>query len=141
VGDLANSPRVITARRTEGPFVTGERLMARFRIGIAIVVFVLGLAASAGAQTAVKISQIRRSPGDYDRTSVAVSGTVKELSTEPEYQTFKICGSHCLWVLAWGTPGVENGQFMTVSGQFRIAKRIGPCTLRNIIVVQAGTIQ
>jgi len=115
--------------------------MARFRIKIAIVAFVLGLAASAGAQTAVKISQIRRSPNDYDRTSVAVSGTVKELSTEPEYQTFKICGSHCLWVLAWGTPGVENGQFMTLSGQFRVAKRIGPCTLQNIIVVPPGTIQ
>ncbi len=115
--------------------------MPRFRIEIAIVVLVLGLAASAGAQTGVKISQIRRSPDAYDRTSVVVSGTVKELSTEPEYQTFKICGSHCLWVLAWGTPGVENGQFLTVSGQFRVAKRIGPCTLHNIIVVQPGTIQ
>ena len=114
--------------------------MARFRIEIAIVALVLGLATFAGAQTAVKISQIIRSPYDYDRTSVAVSGTVKELSTEPEYQTFKICGSHCLWVLAWGTPGVENGQFITVSGQFRVAKRIGPCTLQNIIVVQAGTL-
>jgi hypothetical protein len=115
--------------------------MTRFRVALAIMAFVLGLATCVAAQTAVKISQILRSPYDYDRTSVAVSGTVRELSTEPEYQTFKICGSHCLWVLAWGTPGVESGQFLTVSGQFRVAKRIGPCTLQNILVVQPGTIQ
>lgn len=115
--------------------------MDRIRIGTVMVGLVLGLATAAAAQTAVKISEILRSPFDYDRTSVAVSGTVKELSTEPEYQAFKICGGHCLWVIAWGTPGIENGQFLTVSGEFRVAKRIGPCTLRNIVVVKPGTIQ
>jgi hypothetical protein len=115
--------------------------MIRLRIEIAIVALVLlGVVTSAAAQTAVAISDIRRSPNDYDRSSVGVSGTVKEIMTEPEYQTFKICSKHCLWVLAWGTPGVQNGQFLTVSGQFRVAKRIGPCTLRNIIVVQPGTL-
>jgi len=114
--------------------------MSRLRIEIAIVAFVLGLVTSAAAQTAVAISDIRRSPNDYDRSSIAVSGTVKEITTEPEYQTFKVCSKHCLWVLAWGTPGVQNGQFITVSGQFRVAKRIGPCTLRNTIVVQSGTL-
>lgn len=105
-----------------------------------IILLALGMATGAGAQTAVKISDILRSPFTYDRNSVAVSGNIKDLKIDTEYESFKICGSHCLWVLAWGHASLQEGQFLTVSGEFRVAKQIGPCTLQNIIVVQKGTL-
>lgn len=101
---------------------------------------IIGLAVGAGAQTAVQISDILRNPFTYDRNSVAVSGTIKNLKIDTEYESFKICDSHCLWVLAWGHASLQEGQFLTVSGEFRVAKQIGPCTLKNIIVVRKGTL-
>jgi hypothetical protein len=102
---------------------------------VIVVLLVVGVAISAGAQTAVNISDILRSPFTYDRNSVAVSGNIKDLKIDTEYESFKICDSHCIWVLAWGHTALQEGQFLTVSGEFRVAKQIGPCTLRNIIVV------
>jgi hypothetical protein len=110
------------------------------KLRIIFVLLMLCVANGAHAQTAVKISDILRSPFTYDRTSVAVSGNIKDLKIDTEYESFKICGSHCLWVLAWGHASLQEGQFLTVSGEFRVAKQIGPCTLRNIIVVRKGTL-
>jgi len=110
------------------------------KIGIILVLLALGLAAGAEAQTAVSISDIDRNPFSYDRNPVAVSGTIKNLKIEDEYETFKICDGHCLWVLAWGHAALQEGQVLTVSGEFRVAKHIGPCTLRNIIMVKKGTL-
>jgi len=112
----------------------------RIKPWVAAIVLMLVLATVTGAQTAVQISDILRNPFTYDRNSVAVSGTIKNLKIETEYESFKICDSHCLWVLAWGHASLQEGQFLTVSGEFRVAKQIGPCTLRNIIVVQKGTL-
>lgn len=106
----------------------------------AAVVLMLALAAPVAAQTAVKICDILRNPFAYDRNSVGVSGNVKELKIDTEYESFKICDSRCVWVLAWGHASLQEGQFLTLSGEFRVAKQIGPCTLRNIIVVQKGTL-
>ena len=115
--------------------------MVKLGIKIAAIVFALGLARSAAAQTAVAISDILRTPADYDRNGVAVSGTIKEVKIDTEYETFQVCNNgRCLWVLAWGHAALQEGQFLTVSGQFRMAKHIGPCTLRNVIVVQKGTL-
>ncbi len=112
------------------------------KIGIKIVIAALtfGLAGSASAQTAVSISDILRTPSDYDRSGIAVSGNIKEVKIDAEYETFRICNGKCLWVLAWGHTALQEGQFLTVSGEFRVAKHIGPCTLRNIIVVKKGTL-
>lgn len=104
------------------------------------VLMMLFVATRAHAQTAVQISDILRNPFTYDRNSVAVSGTIKNLKIDTEYESFKICDSHCVWVLAWGHASLQEGQVLTVSGEFRIAKQIGPCTLKNIIVVQKGTL-
>jgi hypothetical protein len=101
---------------------------------------VLALTSTAYAQTAVQISDILRDPFTYDRQSVGVSGTIKDLKIETEYESFQICDRRCLWVLAWGHAQLQEGQFLTVSGEFRIAKHIGPCTLKNILVVQKGTL-
>jgi hypothetical protein len=115
--------------------------MMKAGIKIAIVALVLGLAGSGASQTAVAISDILRTPSDYDRNGVAVSGTIKEVKIDTEYETFQVCNNgRCLWVLAWGHAAIQEGQFLTVSGQFRVAKHIGPCTLHNIIVVQKGTL-
>ncbi len=107
---------------------------------VLVAALIIGLAAGAGAQTAVQISDILRSPFTYDRNSVAVSGTIKNLKIDTEYESFKICDSRCIWVLAWGHASLQEGQVLTVSGEFRVAKQIGPCTLKNIIVVQKGTL-
>jgi hypothetical protein len=115
--------------------------MVKIAIKLVIVALMLGFANSASAQTAVGISDILRTPSDYDRNGVAVSGTIKQVKIDTEYETFQVCNNgKCLWVLAWGHAALQEGQFLTVSGEFRVAKHIGPCTLRNIIVVQKGTL-
>jgi len=110
------------------------------KLATVIIIAAAGLAATASAQTAVQISDILRNPFTYDRNPVAVSGTIKGLKIEPEYESFQVCDSHCLWVLAWGHAALQEGQFLTVSGEFRVAKHIGPCTLKNILLVQKGTL-
>jgi hypothetical protein len=114
--------------------------MAKIGVKIIITVLMLAFALCASAQTAVDISDILRTPSAYDRTGVVVSGTIKDVKIDTEYETFQVCDGHCLWVLAWGHTALQEGQVLTVSGQFRMAKHIGPCTLRNIIVVQKGTL-
>jgi hypothetical protein len=120
----------------------GKRVsMVKSGIKLVIVALMFGFASSASAQTAVGISDILRTPSDYDRTGVAVSGNIKQVKIDAQYETFQVCNnSRCLWVLAWGHAALQEGQFLTVSGEFRVAKAIGPCTLRNIIVVQKGTL-
>jgi hypothetical protein len=115
--------------------------MIKLGIKLVIGVMFLGLASSAFAQTAASISDILRTPSDYDRSGVAVSGNIRLVKIDTEYETFQVCNNgRCLWVLAWGHTALQEGQFLTVSGEFRTAKHIGPCTLRNIIVVQKGTL-
>jgi hypothetical protein len=115
--------------------------MVKIALKIVISALILGLASAASAQTAVGISDILRTPSDYDRSGVAVSGHIKQVKIDAEYETFQVCSNgQCLWVLAWGHTALQEGQFLTVSGEFRVAKHIGPCTLRNISVVQKGTL-
>ena len=115
--------------------------MVKTGIRLVIIASLLGFVSSASAQTAVSISDILRTPSDYDRSGVAVSGNIKQVKIDAEYETFQVCNNgRCLWVLAWGHAALQEGQFLTVSGEFRAAKHIGPCTLRNIIVVQKGTL-
>ncbi len=115
--------------------------MVKIAIKLVIVALMSGFASFASAQTAVGISDILRTPSDYDRSGVAVSGHIKQVKIDTEYETFQVCNNgRCLWVLAWGHTALQEGQFLTVSGEFRVAKHIGPCTLRNIIVVQKRTL-
>jgi hypothetical protein len=36
------------------------------------------------------------------------------------------CDGHCLLIITWAHSGLQEGQFLTESGEFRVAKPIGP---------------
>ncbi len=114
--------------------------MVKTKNQIIVILLALIVSSFAGAQTVVQISDILRNPADYNRTPVAVSGNVTNLKVDSGLETFRLCNNRCIWVLAWGHAQLQEGQFLTVSGEFRLEKPIGPCVLRNIIVVQKGTL-
>jgi hypothetical protein len=107
---------------------------------IAIVLVTIGLTGAAGAQTAVKISDILRAPRDYAEHDVAVFGHVRELTMRPHYDTFKICEARCLNVLAWGPPRIANGQALSVRGRFHLIKIIEHRRVHHVIEVEHGTL-
>ncbi|GEM_PF-3732822 len=111
------------------------------RIGLrAAILAALITAGPALGQTAIKIHDILRSPAVYNEHNVAVFGHVKALSFGPHYTTFKICGAHCLDVLAWGHPRISEHQALSVRGRFHISKEIDHRKWRNLIEVEHGTL-
>ena len=114
--------------------------MLRLNCKIAIVLLLLGLSGFAAAQTAVKIHEILRHPSDYGGHDVAVFGTVKGLSIQDHYDTFLICGGHCLNVIAWGHPRIVEGQALSVRGRFELVKRVDHRRLEHVIEVQKGSL-
>lgn len=115
--------------------------MVRVRSKIAIVMMMaLAIAAAAMAQTAVKIHDVLRSPRLYNEHDVAVFGHIRELAAGPQYTTFKICGAHCLNVLAWGHPRIAEGQALSVRGRFHILKEIDHQKVHNLIEVEHGSL-
>jgi hypothetical protein len=118
----------------------GAETMLRVRWKIAITTMVLALAVGAAAQTAVKIHDILRTPGLFNEQDVAVFGHVRELTFGPQSATFKICGSRCLNVLAWGHPRISAGQALSVRGRFHVLKTIDHHKVRNLVEVEKGTL-
>ncbi len=115
-------------------------MLGRLGLKIATLTTALAIASSAGAQTAVKIHDILRTPAEYNEHDVAVFGHVRELTFGAHYTTFKICEAHCLNVLAWGHPRIANGQALNVRGRFHVLKEINLQKVRNLIEVEHGTL-
>jgi hypothetical protein len=115
-------------------------LLERMSLKIAVLITALSIASSVPAQTAVKIHDILRTPSEYNEHDVAVFGHVRELTFAAHYTTFKICGAHCLNVLAWGHPRIANGQPLNVRGRFHMLKEIDHRKLHNLIEVEHGTL-
>ncbi|HEV3109832.1 MAG TPA: hypothetical protein VGY99_04990 [Candidatus Binataceae bacterium] len=111
----------------------------RSRIAI-VMMMALAIAASAVAQTAVKIHDVLRSPGQYSEHDVAVFGHVRALAAGPQYTTFKICGAHCLNVLAWGHPRISEGEALSVRGRFHVLKEIDHHKVHNLVEVEHGSL-
>jgi hypothetical protein len=114
--------------------------MVRVSSRIAIVMMALAIAAPAAAQTAVKIHDVLRSPGLYNEHEVAVFGHVRELEAGPRYTTFKICGAHCLNVLAWGHPRISEGEALSVRGRFHVLREINHQKIHYVVEVEHGTL-
>jgi hypothetical protein len=100
----------------------------------------LAIPPAAVAQTAVKIHDILRTPGEYNEHDVAVFGHVRELIVGPQYTTFKICGARCLNVLAWGHPRISAGEALSIRGRFHVLKEIDHHKVHNLIEVEHGTL-
>jgi hypothetical protein len=107
---------------------------------IAIALLILGFAHPAAAQTAVKITEILRSPGTYNEHDVAVFGKVEGLTVGVQYATFRICGSRCLNVLVWGHPRISEGQALNVRGRFHLVKHLDHHRLHHVIEVEHGAL-
>ena len=96
----------------------------------------LAIARPAAAQTAVKIHEILRSPGEYSEHEVAVFGHVEGLSIGEHYATFRICEAKCLNVLAWGHPRISEGQALSVRGRFHLFKDIDHHRVHHVIEIK-----
>jgi hypothetical protein len=114
--------------------------MMRLRLAIVAATIVTAMAAAASAQTAVKIHDVLRTPGLFNEQDVAVFGHVRELSFGPQYTSFKICGSRCLNVLAWGHPRISAGQALSVRGRFHVLKIVDHHKVHNLVEVEKGTL-
>ncbi len=115
-------------------------MMLRVSLRIATVSVVLAMAPLAGAQTAVKIHDILRTPATYNEHDVAVFGHIRELAFGTHYTTFRICGGQCLNVLAWGHPRISEGEALSVRGRFHMLKEIDHHKVHNLVEVEHGTL-
>lgn len=115
-------------------------MLGRMGLKIAILTTALALASFAGAQTAVHIHDILRTPAQYNEHDVAVFGHVRELTVGPHYAFFKICGAQCLNVLAWGHPRISVGEALSVRGRFHVLKEIDHHKVHNLVEVEHGTL-
>jgi hypothetical protein len=114
--------------------------MPRLSWNIAIALLMLAIARPAAAQTAVKIHEILRNPGEYNEHEVAVFGHVEGLSIGPHYDTFRICGGKCLNVLAWGHPRISEGQALSVRGRFHLVAHIDHHRVHHVIEVKQDSL-
>jgi hypothetical protein len=114
--------------------------MPRLVRKIAIALLILGFARAAVAQTAVKITEILRSPANYNEHEVAVFGRVEGLTVGEQYATFRICANRCLNVLAWDHPRISEGQALNVRGRFHLVKHLDHHRLHHVIEVEHGAL-
>jgi hypothetical protein len=86
-------------------------------------------------------------PGDllahgatYDGRTVAVAGIVSDFRSHVShkgnaYVTFGLCASGCIHVFEWGSPGIGEGQALTIHGTFSVVKHVGRYTFYNEVEV------
>lgn len=114
--------------------------MPRLGWNLALILVILAIARPATAQTAVKIHEILRSPGEYSEHEVAVFGHVEGLLSTEHYDTFRICSGKCLNVLAWGHPRIAEGQALNVRGRFHLVVNLDHHRVRHVIEVKRDSL-
>jgi hypothetical protein len=87
------------------------------------------LAASAQAAGPTTIAQLLAYPASFDGKHVDVKGRVQKLeqtaSTNSNRSvTFSLCSSQCVEVIGFGSPGISNGEMVTVHGLFTAVKQV-----------------
>jgi hypothetical protein len=115
------------------------------RNAIFIASILLALASSVSAEP-ISPSQILTNPTAYDGKHLVVAGTVQNVIARTsrrgnDYETFDLCDNSCLKVFAWGHPGLQEGQHLSVSGTFDTVKQVGRYIFRNEIDADEGSIQ
>ena len=63
------------------------------------------------------------------------------VGTGNDYETFDLCDNTCLKVFAWGHPGLQEGQSLSVSGKFDTVKRVGRYIFRDELDADQGSFQ
>lgn len=110
-----------------------------------IVCILLALAPSVLAES-IGPSQILANPTAYDGKHLMVSGTVQNVVAKTsrrgnDYETFDLCDNTCLKVFAWGHPGLQEGQSLSVSGKFDTVKRVSRYIFRDELDADLGSFQ
>ncbi|HTU69027.1 MAG TPA: hypothetical protein VMF11_01800 [Candidatus Baltobacteraceae bacterium] len=100
------------------------------------------LAISAGvacADTALAPSAVVAGASTYDRQSVTVTGTVKNVQTKQgprgTITQYQLCDAQCVNVVQFGSATVSEGQTQTITGRFRASVDRGPMHAQNVIMV------
>ena len=83
-------------------------------------------------------SQIAQNPGAFNGEHVDVRGVVSQveqrtLGLNDHYETFLVCGSACIPVIAFGWPDVAEGLPIVVHGTFQSATKIDGYIFYNAI--------
>jgi hypothetical protein len=110
--------------------------MPRLTWSLALGLLMVAIAGPAAAQTAVKIHEILRNPGEYSEHEVAVFGHVQGLLRAEHYDTFRICSGKCLNVVAWGHPRIAEGQALNVRGRFHLVVNLDHHRVRDVLEVK-----
>ena len=117
-------------------------MFRRFAIPAALFVFSAVLPATGFAAT---IGQILGSPSSYDGSHVDVRGTVEHLEQKLShkgnpYVTFSLCSGQCIHVFGFGTPGISDGQTITVHGTYKAVKHVSGYTFYNEVDADDGSL-
>jgi ABC-type hemin transport system substrate-binding protein len=110
-------------------------MFKRFAIPALVFAFLATLPTASSAAT---IGQILGAPSTYDGLHVDVRGTVEHLEQKVShkgnaYVTFSLCSSQCIHVFAFGSPGISDGQTITVHGTFAAVKHVSGYAFYNEI--------
>jgi hypothetical protein len=83
-------------------------------------------------------SQIVGSVATYDKQTITVKGTVKNIGTgntpRGAYTKYDLCDTQCITVMQFGTTDVKNGDQPTVSGRFRA--KMGRMHMSNVLLIR-----
>jgi len=103
----------------------------------ALAVVLSSLPAAAPAMT-TSAGQIAANPGAYNGRYVEVRGVATQVEQrtfglDDPYETFLVCASACIPVVAFGWPDVLEGLPIVVRGTFQSVKTVDGVTFRNAI--------
>lgn len=101
------------------------------------LLFVLAATTVASAQTTLTPADLVAHGSTYDGQHVSVTGTAAHVEHRTShrgnaYTTYDLCsGTSCIHVFAFGSPNVQEGASVTVSGTFAVEKHVGSAVYHN----------
>jgi hypothetical protein len=119
--------------------------MSKLLASAVLLVTAVLLSPAWGVAMTTNASQIAQNPAAFNGEHVDVRGVASQveqrtLGLNDHYETFLVCGSACIPVVAFGWPDVAEGLPIVVHGTFQSAEHIDGYVFYNSIRADDGSL-
>jgi hypothetical protein len=119
--------------------------MSKLLLVAVLMVTAVAFVPAIGRSMTTNAGQIVQNPSAFNGEHVDVRGVATQveqrtLGLNDHYETFLVCGSACIPVVAFGWPDVAEGLPIVVHGTFQSAKQIDGYTFYNAIEADDGSL-
>jgi hypothetical protein len=119
--------------------------MSKLLVLAAVLAAALLSRPACGLTMTTNAGQIAQNPAAFNGEHVEVRGVASQveqrtLGLNDHYETFLVCGSACIFVIASGWPDVGEGLPIVVRGTFESAKQIDGRIFYNAIRADDGSL-